>query len=175
MRVLASGSIFFESGRVDLLGKFWFPGHFENKIQKNSFFRTVNQLKKTSDCIKIDPPGPGQNLEKSQKSWKKSSQILVLKKVEKIGQNFGPFLRFFCCLGFFFAIRFFISKKQVFSAGASPGAPLRGALGRAPPPFSRVEILKKFTGKSVPENYTLFLGENIFWGYFTYQNALICV
>ena len=28
---------------------------------------TVNQLKKTSDCIKIDPPGPGRSLEKSQK------------------------------------------------------------------------------------------------------------
>ena len=37
------------------------------------------------------------------------------------------------------------------------GAPLRGALGRAPPPFCRAEILKKFSGKSAPENYTLFL------------------
>ena len=35
------------------------------------------------------------------------------------------------------------------------GAPLQGALGRAPPPFCRAEILKKFRGKSVPENYTL--------------------
>ena len=32
MRVLASGSIFFESGRDDLLGILKFPGHFENKI-----------------------------------------------------------------------------------------------------------------------------------------------
>ena len=31
MRVLASGSIFFESGTVDLLGNCWFPGHFEKK------------------------------------------------------------------------------------------------------------------------------------------------
>ena len=27
----------------------------------------VYQLKKTSDCIQIDPPGPGQNLEKNLK------------------------------------------------------------------------------------------------------------
>ena len=55
------------------------------------------------------------------------------------------------------------------------GTPLRGALGRAPPPICRAEILKKFTGKSVPENYTLFFGENFVFGHFTYQNALICV
>ena len=56
---------------------------------------------------------------------KKLAKILVkilgqnfgLKKVEKIGQNFGPFLRFFLLFWDFFAIRFFISKKQVFSAG----------------------------------------------------------
>ena len=30
----------------------------------------INQLKNTSDCIKIDPPGPGRNLKKSQKSRK---------------------------------------------------------------------------------------------------------
>ena len=42
---------------------------------------------------------------------------------------------------------------------ALSGMPLRGALGRAPPPFGRVEILKKFTGKSVPENYTSFFGK----------------
>ena len=79
------------------------------------------------------------------------------KKVQNFGQNFGPFFEIFFGFGFFLPNRFFISKKEVFSAGASPGAPLRGALGRAPPPFGRVEILKKFTGKSVPENYTLFL------------------
>ena len=44
MRVLASGSIFFESGTVDLLGNFWFPGHFEKKsksqilVEKKVFF-----------------------------------------------------------------------------------------------------------------------------------------
>ena len=41
------------------------------------------------------------------------------------------------------------------------GAPLRGAQGRAPPPGCRAEILKKFTGKSVPENYTLFFGKTL--------------
>ena len=46
---------------------------------------------------------------------------------------------------------------------ASRARPLRGALGRAPPPVCRVEILKKFTGKSVPENYTLFFGKNTFF------------
>ena len=44
--------------------------------------------------------------------------------------------------------------------GAPPGALLRGALGRAPPPFCKVEILKKFTGKNVPKNYTLCFLEN---------------
>ena len=44
---------------------------FRKNVGKNKFFlEAVNQLKKTSDCIKNDPPGPGQNLEKSQKSWK---------------------------------------------------------------------------------------------------------
>ena len=43
-------------------------------ISENSFFRkndeneiflgAVNQLKNISDCIKIDPPGPGHNLKK---------------------------------------------------------------------------------------------------------------
>ena len=42
------------------------------------------------------------------------------------------------------------------------GAPLRGALGRAPPPVCRAEILKKFRGKSVPENYTLFFEKHVF-------------
>ena len=91
---------------------------------------------------------------------------------EKMVPNFGRFFLIFVGFGFFLPNRFFISKEKVFSAGASPGAPLRGALGRAPPPFGRVEILKKFTGKSVPENCTLFFWKNIFFGYFTYQNAL---
>ena len=42
------------------------------------------------------------------------------------------------------------------------GAPLRGALGQAPPPLCRVEILKKFTGKSVLENCTLLWKKHVF-------------
>ena len=34
------------------------------------FLEAVNQLKNTTDCIKIDPPGPGQNLEKKSKKSK---------------------------------------------------------------------------------------------------------
>ena len=45
------------------------------------------------------------------------------------------------------------------------GAPLRGALGRAPPPFCKAEVLKKFSGKSVPENYTLFFDKKHVFGY----------
>ena len=43
--------------------------------------------------------------------------------------------------------------------GHGHGAPLRGAQGRAPSPGCRAEILKKFTGKSVPENYVVFLSK----------------
>ena len=39
-----------------------------NILVKSVFFEAVNQLKKTSDCIKIDPPGPGRNLEKKPKN-----------------------------------------------------------------------------------------------------------
>ena len=42
------------------------------------------------------------------------------------------------------------------------GAPLRGALGRAPPPLCRVEILKQFTGKSVPEATLYFFEKTRF-------------
>ena len=41
------------------------------------------------------------------------------------------------------------------------GAPLRGALGRAPPPFFRAEILKKFSGKSVLKIILYFLGKHL--------------
>ena len=34
---------------------------------KKDFLEAVNQLKNTSDCIKNDPTGPGQNLEKNKK------------------------------------------------------------------------------------------------------------
>ena len=125
MRVLASGSIFSESGTVDLLGNFWFPSHLKKSqkvkfwSKKKVFFSTVNRLKNTSDCIKIDPPCPGQNLKKSQKKSKKWSKSL------------DDFFGFFG-VWFFFAKQIFYKQKEVFSAGASPGAPLRGALGRAP-------------------------------------------
>ena len=33
-------------------------------MKKYNFLEAVNQLKKTSDCIQIHPPGPGQNLKK---------------------------------------------------------------------------------------------------------------
>ena len=73
-------------------------------------------------------------------------------------QNFGRFFWIFLGLGFFCQPDFLQAKNRFFRLGA----PLRGALGRAPPPFSRVEILKKFTGKSVLEKCTLFFGKNIF-------------
>ena len=147
---------------MDRPPKIYIEKIFFGKNRKKNIFLAIYQLKNTSDCIKIDPPGPGRSLEKSQKKSKKWSKIL------------DDFFGFFW-VWVFLPNRFFISKKQVFSAGASPGAPLRGALGRAPPPFGRVEILKKFTGKSVPENYTLFFGKNYVFGHFTYQNALICI
>ena len=39
------------------------------------------------------------------------------------------------------------------------GAPLRAALGRAPPPFLRAEILKKTSGKRVLEAILYFFGK----------------
>ena len=108
MRVLASGGIFFESGTVDLPGNFWFPGHFEKKfLVEKKFFLTVNQLKKTSDCIKIDPPGPGRSLEKSQKKSKKGSKIL------------DDFFGFFG-VWVFFANQIFYKQKQSFFSQARP-------------------------------------------------------
>ena len=50
----------------------------EKKVEKKeTFFFTIYQLKNTSDCIKIDPPGPGRNLKKSQKKSKKVTQNFV--------------------------------------------------------------------------------------------------
>ena len=40
---------------------------WKKKSKKETFFLTIYQLKNTSDCIKIDPRGPGRNLKKSQK------------------------------------------------------------------------------------------------------------
>ena len=56
---------------------------WKNRCSRNvgtKNLEAVNQLQKTSDCIKIDPPGPGQNLKKSQKKSKKGSKILDLFK-----------------------------------------------------------------------------------------------
>ena len=48
---------------------------FEKKVEKKeTFVLAIYQLKKTSDCIKIDPLGPGQNLKKT--VLKKSKKIL---------------------------------------------------------------------------------------------------
>ena len=78
------------------------------------------------------------------------------------------FLGIFFC---FFSLLYFIWFLRIFQWGRAPS----GRAGPGPPPFFRVEILKKFSGKSVPENYTLFFGKNYVFGHFTYQNALICV
>ena len=64
-------------------------------MKKYNFLEAVNQLKKTSDCIQIHPPGPGQNLKKNiffrkilteifggQKSFVKHS--VISKKYEKL-------------------------------------------------------------------------------------------
>ena len=60
-----------------------------------------------------------------------------------------------------------------YSKGHAPsGRAPSGRAGPGPPPFCRAEILKKFSGKSVPENYTLFFVKKRVFGYFTYQNAL---
>ena len=39
---------------------------------------TIYRLKNTSDCIKIDPPGPGWNLKKSRKKVKKNELKMLL-------------------------------------------------------------------------------------------------
>ena len=44
--------------------------------KKKDIFLAIYQLKNTSDCIKIDPPGPGRNLKKSQKKRPKILCIL---------------------------------------------------------------------------------------------------
>ena len=73
-------------------------------LKKHIFLEAVNQLKKTSDCIKIDPPGPGRNLKKKQKN------------VEKMKPNFDHFLVFTVKNICFW-------EKRVFK-----GKPLRAAL-----------------------------------------------
>ena len=76
--------------------KFW--------SKKSFFFGTVNRLKNTSDCIKIDPPGPGRNLKKKSK------------KNENMTPNFDHFLVFTVKNICFW-------EKKVFK-----GKPLRAAL-----------------------------------------------
>ena len=50
---------------------------FRKKCWKHeTFFLTIYQLKNTSDCIKIDPPGPGRNLKKHFKSVKNDPNCL---------------------------------------------------------------------------------------------------
>ena len=150
-------------------------------LKNETFFLTIYQLKNTSDCIKIDPRGPGRNLKKSQKIVKKWPKILkdfwrknncfLHKKMffwRKIITIFGPkFWRFFWT---FLRQSLRASLRQSFGRvfGLFEGAPLRGALGRAPPPFCRAETLKNFKGKSVPENYTLFFDKNHVFGHFTH-------
>ena len=52
---------------------------------KTIFLEAVYQLKNTSDCIQIDPPGPGRNL-------KKKSKKKVKKEIPKILSIFVVFL-----------------------------------------------------------------------------------
>ena len=163
MRVLASGSIFFESGTVDLLGNFWFPGHFEKKsksrifVEKKVFFSDRKPAQKHKRLYQNWSPRSGTKSEKKSKKSKKVTKILVLKKSRKNRPKFWyffvlllektcflpiknlygkknpnpknlkkgskildeilePFLDFFG-FGFFLPYKFFISKKDVFSAG----------------------------------------------------------
>ena len=81
---------------------------FSNKmLKKKTFFLAIYQLKNTSDCIKIDPPGPGRNLKK-------------IKKVEKMAKDFWYFL--------FFAVKTYVFVKKsgrAPSGRAGPGPPSR--------------------------------------------------
>ena len=56
------------------------PRSFEKKVfgRKKNFLEAVNQLKKTSDCIKIDPPGPEQNLEKKSQKNEKMTHVFCI-------------------------------------------------------------------------------------------------
>ena len=99
-------------------------------VQQKFFLEAVNRLKKTSDCIKIDPPGPGQNLKKKKKGKKKETKLF-----------------------FFDIFSFFIVKTRVSWGYAPSGCTLRGA----PPGPGPLELEgKKLGGKSVPENYIFF-------------------
>ena len=63
---------------MDRPEKIFWKNKIFKKNWKNTFFEAVYQLKNTSDCIEIDPPGPGRNLKKSpKKKSKKNPQILI--------------------------------------------------------------------------------------------------
>ena len=118
------------------------------------FFLTIYQLKNTSDCIKIDPPGPGQNLEKGQKSRKKSSKILDSKKSKKQVKILDPFLRFFVGLGFF-CHQIFYKQKTGFFGWRAPS----GGAGPGPPSFFQGGNIEKVHRKKCPGKLHF-----IFWG-----------
>ena len=84
-----------------------------------------------------------------------SQKIVLYFLTKKVFDNFGRFWRL-CWKEFWVIFGIFLKGILGDVLGFLEGAPLRGALGRAPPPFCRAEILKKFSGKNVPENYTLF-------------------
>ena len=103
--------------------------------------------------------------------WKK------VKKVEKSDPKFDKVKKVkkmdpFVCIFYVFSVKTYVFCGYAPSGCALRcilrvhlrGAPLRGALGRAPFPFSRLEILKKFTGKSVLEKCTLFFWKKYFFG-----------
>ena len=80
---------------LEINGKVFKKCISENKIlvKKKFFGGTVNQLKKTSDCIKIDPPGPGRSLEKNQKKsknrQKNRKKMCFSNFVLDLGDEFG--------------------------------------------------------------------------------------
>ena len=47
------------------------------------FFLTIYQLKNTSDCIKIDPPGPGRILKKNFKTNEKNNSLEAVYQLKK--------------------------------------------------------------------------------------------
>ena len=66
---------------------------FGKKSKKLDIFLTIYQLKNTSDCIKIDSPGPGQNLEKVAKSEKNDPTFWII-----LFRTWGMNLAIIACL-----------------------------------------------------------------------------
>ena len=75
---------------------------------KRTFLEAVNQLKKTSDCIKIDPPGPGRNLKKNSKKVQKSDQNFGSQKSKKSSKIWSK------KIGGFFFRRTYVYEKMCF-------------------------------------------------------------